>query len=279
VSSATPQDTLTRKQINRAKKSYLLPGRYFSVEIPLWLPGFAGTFSYGNVNLEGEDGQDPGDPGQPPPPGGGIGGGIGGIFNRLFTKEWNLRFFYIGKLSFEKNRVLTELDAFGGEVGASLNFRYNNNEIVQANFRTINTRLILGFRALAVSSKEDHFRYWLFPYIGVRAHFNWLTSDLNNVINRLDINPIFFVPVVGIQNQFIWKRWRILLQGDVGGISFPDNYTIHISNFYYYRSGRFISLKFGWNHIFMNHNGTFRNEEYKIRVTLSGPAFGLAFHI
>ncbi|MEA3478027.1 MAG: hypothetical protein U9R60_07600 [Bacteroidota bacterium] len=40
--------------------------RPWSIEIPLWIPGFRGDFAYGDIDLEGEDGTDPGDPENPP---------------------------------------------------------------------------------------------------------------------------------------------------------------------------------------------------------------------
>jgi len=101
------QDTLTKKEWRKQQKSYLVPGRPWSIEIPLWVPGFAGAFSYGDVDLEGGDGEDPGDPGDPgkPPPG----GGIGDIISRLFSSEYYVRYFYMGKISFEKNDFLLNL--------------------------------------------------------------------------------------------------------------------------------------------------------------------------
>jgi len=36
--------------------------RKWSLELPLWVPGFAGEFAYGDVSIEGEDGSDPGTP-------------------------------------------------------------------------------------------------------------------------------------------------------------------------------------------------------------------------
>jgi hypothetical protein len=54
------QDTLTKKEIRKSKKSFLIPGKPWAIEIPLWIPGFAGTFVYGDIELEGKDGEDPG---------------------------------------------------------------------------------------------------------------------------------------------------------------------------------------------------------------------------
>ena len=66
--SANSQDTLTRKELRKQQKSFLIPGKPWTIEIPLWLPGFSGNFAYGGINLEGEDGVDIENPIEPPPP-------------------------------------------------------------------------------------------------------------------------------------------------------------------------------------------------------------------
>jgi len=270
------QDTLTKKEIRKSKKSYLIPGKPWSIEIPLWVPGFAGNFVYGDVDLEGEDGEDPGDPGDPgnPPPG----GGLGDIISRLFSSEFYVRYFYMGRVTFEKKRFLIDFDAFGGKVGGAIKFNLNNKDIVKASFQMINTRFIVGYKIVKADSKRKKFRYGLVAFIGVRASYTRLYSELTGVSNNLEINPTTYLPIVGLQNQFIWRRWKIIVQGDFGAMPNPDRYSIHISNFVFYRTGRLISLKFGWNYLFLNTRGTFLKEEYKIKIKLSGPATGLVFH-
>jgi len=204
TATVNAQDTLTKKEIRKQQKSFLIPGRPWSVEIPLWVPGFAGAFSYGDVDLEGEDGEDPGDPGDPgkPPPG----GGLGDIISRLFSSEFYVRYFYMGRVSFEKKRFHTEFDAFGGEVGGAIKFNLNNKDIVKASFRMINTRLIAGYKIVNVDGKRKKFKYGLVAFIGARASFSRIYSELTGVSKKLEINPATYMPIVGLQNQFIWKR-------------------------------------------------------------------------
>jgi hypothetical protein len=40
----------------------LLNDRDWTIEIPLWIPGFRGNLAYGDISIGGEDGSDPGDP-------------------------------------------------------------------------------------------------------------------------------------------------------------------------------------------------------------------------
>ncbi len=143
----------------------------------------------------------------------------------------------------------------------------------------INARLIAGYKIVNADGKRKKFKYGLVAFVGVRATYSKIYSELTGVSNKLEINPATYLPIIGLQNQFIWRRWKIILQGDFGALRNPDRYSIHISNFVYYRAGRLISLKFGWNHLILNTRGTFLKEEYKIKVTLSGPATGLVFHL
>ena len=266
------QDTLTKKEKWAQQKNFLIPGRPWTLELPLWIPGFAGSFAYRDVTIEGEDGVDPENPIEPPP-----GGDFGKILSRLFTKNWYLKFFYLTKISYENKGFLVQLDGIIGEVGNSVKFNYNNNEIVQANFQTFNLRFIAGYKIVDKRAGNDKFRYELYGYMGTRVHFQRIYSDLNNTINKLDINPIWAEPVFGLQNQFSWKKWFLAVQGDYGGFFINSKYSFQLTTYAYYRTGRFNSIKFGWNHLDLNHRGTFQNEDYNLNFTLSGPTVGFVF--
>ena len=57
---AQVEDTINfRRNEKKAKANFLIQDRPWTIEIPIWVPGFAGDFAYGDVNIEGEDGVDP----------------------------------------------------------------------------------------------------------------------------------------------------------------------------------------------------------------------------
>lgn len=263
------QDTITQKERWKQQKDFLIPGRPWTVELPLWIPGFAGSFAYGDVSVEGEDGVNPENPIEPPP-----GGEFGKIFSRLFTKNWYLKFFYMTKMSYENKGLLIQLDGIIGEVGNSVKFNYNNTEIVQANFQTFNLRLLAGYKIVDKRARNEKFRFELYGYLGSRVHFQRIYSNLNDAINKLDINPVWAEPVYGIQTQFSWKKWFFVVQGDYGGFFINSKSSFQLTTYLYYRTGRFNSIKFGWNHLDINHQGNFLNEDYQINITLSGPSVG-----
>ena len=269
----TGQDTLIRKELRKQQKSYLIPGKNWTLELPLWIPGYTGSLSYGDIRLEGEDGDDIQNPIEPlPPP------GFGDIFKRIFTTDWYLKFFFLTRVSYQKKWFLGQLDGLTGAVGESTEFNYNQKEVVQVNFRTINMRMFGGVKLIEANGRKGHFRYDLFAYIGLRAHFHRINSDLNGVVNRLNINPSWIEPIVGLYNSFAWRRWLITLQGDYGGYFVDGKRSFQINGTVFFRSGRITSLKAGWNHLSISQEGQFLREEYRLRAIFSGPTVGLAFH-
>jgi len=273
VVNASSQDTLTKKDFRKQQKSFLSTNRAWTAEVPLWIPGYAGNFAYGDVDIEGEDGVDPEQPIQPPP-----GGIVGEILSRLFTQNWYFKFFFITRVVYEKDRLLLQLDGITGAIGNSVKFNYNNKEIVQINFRSSNMRLYGGFKLFEYNSDNEKFRYELFSYIGFRMHLEEIYSDLNGAINKLDMHPFWVEPIIGFQNQFTFKRWYMILQADYGGVFIDSKYSYQISTFAYYRTGKITSLKIGWNHLQLYQKGIFLKQEYRIRTILSGPSVGIAFH-
>lgn len=261
------QDTLTRKEIRKQQANFLLPGRPWTIEVPLWIPGYAGSFAYGDINIEGEDGVDPEQPIEPP----------GGILGRMFTNEWYLKFFFLSRVAYEGNRFIVQTDAMTGSVGESVKFNYNDREIVQAHFRTINLRLFGGYKFIDANSNNENFRYEFFGYLGVRLHFNKVYAELGDSTPILDITPSWGEPIFGLQNQFTWKRWFVVLQGDYGGYLVSSKNSVQISAFVFYKCGKLTSVKLGWNHLALNHKGTFLKEDYQIEATFSGPSAGVVF--
>lgn len=267
------QEPLSKKEIKKQKTNFLIPGKPWTVELPIWIPGFAGSFAYGDVDIEGEDGMDPVHPIEPPP-----GGVIGEIISRLFQSEWYLKFFFLTRVVYEKDKLLFQFDAISGAVGNSVKFQVNNKEIVSADFRTTNLRFLAGFELIDILSSNQKFKYELFGYIGTRVHFHSFSSRINSGETEIRIAPAWWEPVLGIQNQFTFKRWMIVVQGDYGGIFVNEKYSNQISLFTHYRIGKLNSIKIGWNHLQLNHTGIFLLKDYNIKATFSGPTLGFVFH-
>ncbi len=265
------QDTLTRKETRKLKSNFILNEKKWSLELPIWVPGFAGYFSYGDVSVEGDDGQNPVNPIEPPD------NIFDGILSRLFKANWFLRFLYLTKVSYENNRFLAVFDAMTINIGSSIKFRSNENSLVDAKFGVSYGRLIGGFEFYEYN-KVNRFRYELFGYIGARIYYHSIATNINNTGVEINISPLKMSPVIGIYNQFTFKRWQIILQGDLGSTFDKNNHSTQISLWTYYQIGKLNSLKLGWNHLYYKTKGKFLRDDYQINATFSGPTIGLAFH-
>lgn len=69
-----------------------------------------------------------------------------------------------------------------------------------------------------------------------------------------------------------------MLQGDYGGYFSEAKNSFQLTSFVYFRTGKLPSLKFGWNHLKLDHSGEFLKEDYHIDATFSGPSAGVIHH-
>jgi len=275
IAFVSAQDTIPpNKKKVKQEKSFLREDRPWFIEIPLWIPGFQGEFAYGDIEIDGEDGEDPGDPGTPPdpdPPG-------GNIWSRLFSSSTNIKFFYVGRAGYSKNRFIAQLDNVGGELGKSVKFRFNDKDVVQANIRVILTRIYAGYAFYMKESRDTRRKLKLFGYVGTRFHFIKVYSDLNKSINKLDINPIVVEPIVGLKMRLALKKWLFTIQSDCGGFYIRENLSFMTNVNAHYRLSNLLSIKVGWMDWIINHQRTFLGKDMRIRIHLSGPVAGLTFH-
>lgn len=266
------QDSLSKKEIRKLESNYLIQNRPWTIEIPLWIPGYAGEFAYGDISVEGAEDWEPVNPIEPPPS-----WDFRRIWSRVFTDDWYLKFFFLTRIAYENNRFLAQFDAIAGSVGETVTFTYNNSAFVDATYRTANFRLFGGYKLLNIDSNNEKFRYELFGYFGTRIYVQKIYSELNNTSLSLDIDPVWAEPILGLQNQLTWKRWYIVITGDYGGYFVSTKYSSQFTANIYFRTGKTTSVKIGWNHLELHHRGTFLNEDLKVDASFSGPAAGVAF--
>ena len=93
--------------------------------------------------------------------------------------------------------------------------------------------------------------YELYPYLGARMHFQKIYSDLDGIINKLNINSKWAESMFGIQNQFTLRRWFFILAGDYGEIFISTKYSSQIQAIGFYRMGGLTSLIAGWILLFI----------------------------
>ena len=269
VYALSAQDTIPpNKKKDKPEKSFLRNDRPWSIEIPIWIPGFGGDFVYGEIDLEGEDGTDPGDPDPPD----------GNIWSRLFTSSSYLKFFFIARAAYMKGRFVAQFDTFGGGIGNSVTFNFNQKEWVSASLTVVLSRLFAGYSFYQVESKSKKLQFKIYGFAGIRLHTITLTSNLGDYIERLNVSPVIVEPIVGIRLQMALKNWLFVLQSDIGGFYINTNLSSMSQLISYYRLSNLLSLKAGWMDWDINHQSVYLKDELKVKIHLSGPSAGLVFH-
>jgi len=255
----------------RHQKSFLNQERPWTIEVPLWIPGFRGEFVYGDIDLEGEDGGDPGDPGDPDD------GDNCGVICRLFSAQTYFKFFFSTRVTYNKNKFTGLFDAFTVSVSESIKFNYNDKDIVSANIRITLARFYVGYLLYSHNSRSQKSKFNLYGYGGVRFH----QADIySNVFGNktLDINPLWAEPIVGTKLGLRLKKWMFTLHADMGGLYINDSFSYMLNFNTSYRINQLLSIKIGWNDWDVNYKREFNGKDLFLRVHLSGPAASLAFH-
>lgn len=273
------QDTTTTS-IKDDDETYLKNGWNWAIEIPIWIPGFRGDFAYGDVSLEGEDGEEIGNPGNPiePPPSGEPPDEGGSILSRLFNSSKFLKFFYMGKIVYKKDKFMGQLDAVSGTLGQDIDFKLNDKEVATASYATILMRLQIGYSFYELENKSQNTQLKIYGYAGMRVHYFELFSNLNRTTRNLDINKFWGEAILGIQSTLALKDWLFILQADVGSFYTSNNSSYMINVYCYYRISNLLSLKIGWTDWDKSYQGEIRGEKLSLNVHLSGPNTGIIFH-
>lgn len=275
---AGAQDSIPKKH-NKPEKSFLREDRRWAIEIPIWIPGFAGELAYGDVSLDGEDGgnPEPPDPGQPEPPTE-PGWRPGDNLSRIFGTDGNLNFFFMNEVSYQNKKLYGHFDTFSGSVGGSIYFRYNNQSLVQAKFSTYLFRLFAGYRLVEKLSASKKFRYDLYTCGGARIHKYDLSSELLNGEKSLNVAPAWVEPILVLRNEFRLKHWLFVLQGDVGGFKIDGKFSYMINAYAFYRISNLLSFKVGWSDWNMDYDKEYSGEDLKLKMKFGGPVAAISFH-
>ena len=105
-------DVRTKKDSSAFRYTYpehIFKASKWSVSIPIWVPGFRGSFAYGDVEI------DPGYGNEPPDSGTGIGG-------RPPKSDLSVSFYLIGKVKFQHERWLIEAEGMSATLDNDLTF-------------------------------------------------------------------------------------------------------------------------------------------------------------
>ncbi len=268
-------NTRAENEITKNKKiktTFLNDTSRWIVEIPVWIPGFRGEYSYGEVELEGEDGVVP-IPEQPienPK--------LWDSFRRLFNSDGHLNYVFIYAVKFETKRFFVASDGFSGSVGNDVMFRYNNSKLVNAKFQTTMFRAVAGYNLYSTPVFNEKGIYNFYGYGGIRFHYIKVFSSLNNIGDGVKIDPLWAEPIFGINNELLLKRWRFVLRADMGDFKLDSKLSYMVNIHSYYKISNILSFKLGWNIWHIKHFDTYLNDDLRLKIHMAGPSAAIAFN-
>lgn len=238
-------------------KSYLNEKQNWEIHLPIWLSGFNGKFRYGEVKLENA-------PSPEPHP-----------LSSLFSNNTSLEFYYATKLSFRKDKWLAQIDVTNAQVGKSVDFLQNDTTIIQASFNATIPRLFIGYKLHSWSNANKFKKIDTYICVGTRWYRFLIKSQVNPVINNLDIDTNWFDFIVGLNSKYSFRRWLFDFHGDIGflGNSSTTSYTVSVTSSY--KFSRNLSFKLGWQEALIKHSTEISDNNFTTKVRLYGPHLGL----
>ena len=254
-------------------KGYLNNDYHWTIELPLWVPGYSSEYSYGDDDLDGEDGSDPEIPTQPieKPD-------VGNLFSKLFSSNSYLKYFWGLKVVYKRDRLLAQVDVKAGVIGNDLKYNLNDTKIADANLSMSFTRVFLGYAFIDNMSRSKDSRFSLFGCIGVNFNRIELASPIGGGMVDIGIDYEWTSAIVGLQGQFALTNWLFILHTDFGISSSIGTYSLVLEGFCHYRLSKLFSIKLGWIDRLAFQDTEVFNEKFTGNVHLSGPVIGILFH-
>jgi hypothetical protein len=272
VNKVVAQYSIRPSKPKESFRCYLTEDFPWNLEAQAWLPGFRGDFNHGDFGLKGGDGDDPGDPAD-------INDDTqGSTLENVFSKSWQSKIFVTARFAYEKERTLLQLDGLAGSAGQSVKFNHSGQEIVEGKVSTYNVRFLAGTRFVSTKAWRIYFKYELFGYLGARYQNHRIMAE-SNENNILDITPHWVEPVIGLQNQFVLRRWYLILQGDYGGYFANNQHTFQFQAVLYHRISKLLGVKAGWMILDLDQQRIYDGEDIMIDMRLSGPSIGIAIFL
>ena len=228
--------------------------RKWSLRVPLWIPGFTGTFAYGGITQLPTDNDR-------------------NIYERL-EGEIGVTFYLIGDLRFSPGKWLFEIDGFHTTLASGLKLQNIDRIEFPASIDGTIIRAKTGYQVYKKEDKDRYFKLRLYPYAGMRYIDLRIYSQGSDI---LDVDPSWVEPLAGVEVPISYRRWFFSGKFDVGGFSINNHWSWWINANAAYRFSQLFSLGAGWSFIDFNYDQNFELKKLNLGIQLSGPVLSLQF--
>ena len=236
------------------------------ISLPLWVPGFRGSFAFGNITI---------DPGfENPPPGGVPPENPPDEDDKLRQSKISIQFYLLANLSYRYKRFFIEADGMKATLDNDITFTDGDRLSFGGTIDGLIIRGFAGYRFLERSYPERLLKWSLEGYAGVRYF------DLHVFANRLellDVRQDWTDPIVGIRLPLVYKRWLFSLQGDYGGLPSSNHDSFFAGLNASYRFSKLFGLGLGWAYLNASYEGQNQDKFLQLGMELTGPVARLNF--
>ncbi|MEN8229304.1 MAG: hypothetical protein ABFS38_14190 [Bacteroidota bacterium] len=230
------------------------------VELPVWVPGYRGEISWGDIDING-------------------GGGDGGILGKIFDSATKLDYYYVGKVRYSYQKWRFQGDIYGGQIDNSVNFVLQDGSLIDTKVEATIPRVIVGYRIFDKEFDHKKFgRLHSYFYGGARFFNLGILAELPEPSLPLDLNHTWINPIVGLSLSYYLQRFTLTSEADIGLIESLSNPTWWVHLHARYRIHHRFSFALGWTVQNIHRETELLGHQFRYNVRLSGPMAGLTIH-
>lgn len=230
------------------------------VELPVWVPGFRGAMSWGNIEITGGDGS--------------------GFLDNIFDSSTGVDFYFVGKLRYSYQKWRFQWDIFGGQIDNSVKFVFQDGSLIDAKIAAILPRLLAGYRILEKDfDNKNSGSLSSYIYGGIRLYHLGISASPPQPFDPLDLNTTWINPLLGFSFTYNFRKLTLSTQFDIGLIHAFSNSSWWLQLQAGYRVGQRFFVSFGWvlQHIYRTDE--LLNYDFRYKASLTGPMVGIAFYL
>ncbi len=252
------------KQVDSTRFKYVYPDYIFQepswrLSLPIWVPGFRGSFAFGNITIDPDFEIEPPD-----------------SFNeendRLRQSQLSVQFYLLLNLSYRYKRFFIEADGMKATLDNDITFTDRDRLNFGGTIDGTILRGMVGYRFYERAIEEKLFKWGLEAYAGIRFFDVHVFADR---IELLDVRQDWIDPIIGIRAPIVFKRWLFALQGDYGGISGADHRSYFAALNASYRFSKLFGLGIGWAYLNAKYEGQLESKFLHLGMELTGPVMRL----
>ena len=255
------------KKIDSTRFKYSYPEYFFEepswrLGLPIWIPGFRGSFAYGDIGIDPGFGNTPPGPGDPDED------------EKLRQSKISIQFYLLANIEYRYKRFFIEADGMKAVLDNDITFTDRDRLSFGGTIDATILRGFAGYKFFERAYQEKLIKWSLRGYVGIRFFDVRVAADR---LELLDVRLDWTDPIVGISAPFAWRRWIFSVQGDFGGLARYDHSSLYAAVDASYRFSRVSNLGLSWTYLNAKYEGEVKGDNLELGMELIGPAVRLNF--